>query len=118
MKHYNISFSKQNSFNRSGIHFPNNAFSELIDVAKSGCIRLNKTGRHVAQKRFHSKKKTPGVLNRSPGKTELNIYLDFSFSLQLYALKQIINVLLQTENISGRILRNHSLLTLKETTLS
>ena len=40
LKNYIIPFSKQNSLNRSGVNIPNSAFSELIDVAKYGCVRV------------------------------------------------------------------------------
>ena len=36
----------------------------------------------------------------------------FSFSVPLYSLEQVINVLLQTENILGKNLRNHLALAL------
>ena len=40
MKNDLIPFSKQNSFNWSGVNFPKFAFSELTGVAKYGCVRL------------------------------------------------------------------------------
>ena len=54
------------------------------------------------------------VRNRSAWKTNSDINSVFSFSVQLYSLKQIINVLLQTENILEKVLRNHVPLTLKK----
>ena len=41
LKNYLNPFSKQNSLNRSGVNFPNFAFSELIDVAKYGRVRVH-----------------------------------------------------------------------------
>ena len=54
MKNYLIAFSKRNCLNRSGINFHNFVFSELLDVAKYGCVRFQ-TGRHVMQKKYQGK---------------------------------------------------------------
>ena len=59
---------------------------------------------------------TPGVLTPLPGRRN-DINSVFLFSVQLYSLEQIINVLLKTENILENIHRNHLHLTLKETAL-
>ena len=66
-------------------------------LRRKGSIKLKDTLR----KSNVSVKMTPlTCLNLSPGKTEQDINSIFSFSVHLYSLKQIINVLLETECIS------------------
>ena len=79
-----------------------------------GAQEFNKTGRHVTQKKYQGKHEPLASINRSAGKTKQDINSVFSFSVQLYSLKQIINVLLQTENILEKNLRNNLPLTRKK----
>ena len=73
MTNYFTLISEQNSLNRSGMNFPNVAFSELIDVATTAL---------------------PGRRNKILSFFFFFFFFFFSFSMQLYLLKQTINVLL------------------------
>ena len=67
-------------------------------------------------KKYQGKNEPLACVNRSVGKKKA-VNSVFSFSMQLYSLKQIINVLLQAENILEKILRNHVTLTQRKTNI-